>query len=245
MANLPIDVRALVEAGARLQNQRNLPVRIAVLIELDAPDELIDAARDGFRARTANALVDIDVIDPDAQVGVESSADAAVVIVGSGGYNVVPTLAGLRRRSIPTVALAIREHPGEIARLLQHPVEDVITGIDPAVLVWGGLADWFMDHVPDKRVAVAHNFEFTRRAAAKEAVRATAWQNGLIGGVSIIPGTDMPIMTLNQGKMLLQIAAAYGQHIGPERVKELAVLVGGGFVFRAFARQALTLVPGF
>jgi uncharacterized protein (DUF697 family) len=84
-----------------------------------------------------------------------------------------------------------------------------------------------------------------RRAVAREAVKATAWQNAAIGGLSIIPGTDMPIMTLNQGKMLLQIAAAYGQQMGAERIKELAAVVGGGFVFRAFARQALTLVPGF
>ena len=44
---------------------------------------------------------------------------------------------------------------------------------------------------------------------------------------------------------MAEIAAAYGQQLGPERIKELAVLVGGGFLFRAFARQALTFVPGF
>jgi uncharacterized protein (DUF697 family) len=76
-------------------------------------------------------------------------------------------------------------------------------------------------------------------------VQATAWQNAAIGGLSFVPGADMPLMTLNQGKMLLQIAAAYGQQLGPDRVKELAALVGGGFVFRTLARQALTLVPGF
>jgi uncharacterized protein (DUF697 family) len=93
--------------------------------------------------------------------------------------------------------------------------------------------------------AVAHNFEFVRRTVAREAVKATAWQNAAIGGISIIPGTDMPLMTMNQGKMLLQIAAAYGQQLGGERIKELAAVVGGSFLFRAFARQALTLVPGF
>ena len=39
--------------------------------------------------------------------------------------------------------------------------------------------------------------------------------------VVFIPGADMPIMTLNQAKMLLQIAAAYGQPLSAERIKEL------------------------
>jgi uncharacterized protein (DUF697 family) len=102
-----------------------------------------------------------------------------------------------------------------------------------------------MRHLPEKRTAIAHNFEFVRRTVAHEAVKATAWQNAAIGGLSIVPGADMPLLTLNQGKMLLQIAAAYGQQLGADRVKELAAVVGGGFLLRTLARQALTLIPGF
>jgi len=53
----------------------------------------------------------------------------------------------------------------------------------------------------------------------------------------------MPIMTANQAKMLMQIAAAFGQRLGPERIKELAAIVGGAFVLRTVARQALGFVP--
>jgi uncharacterized protein (DUF697 family) len=60
-----------------------------------------------------------------------------------------------------------------------------------------------------------------------------------------IPGADMPLMTLNQGKMLLQIAAAYGQSLDTERVKELGAVVASGFLFRTFARELAGLVPGF
>ena len=84
-----------------------------------------------------------------------------------------------------------------------------------------------------------------RRAVAEEAVKATAFQNAVIGGVTVIPGADMPLMTANQAKMVLQIAAAYGQPLGAERIKELAAVVGGGFALRAIARQALAFVPGF
>lgn len=244
MANLPIDVRALINTGSKLLEQRDLPVRIAVLVEIDAPDALLEAVRESFRPRTSKALVDVEVIEPGTVMRVDSSADAVVVLVGSGGADVGPTLADLRRHSIPAVAVAIREDASALPRLIQHPIEDVVTGLDASEILHGPLADWVMRRLPGKHTAVAHNFEFVRRAVAREAVKATAWQNAAIGGLSIIPGTDMPLMTLNQGKMLLQIAAAYGQQLGGERIKELAAMVGGGLVFRAFARQALTLVPG-
>ena len=51
-------------------------------------------------------------------------------------------------------------------------------------------------------------------------------------------------MTLNQAKMLLQIAAAYGQPLDKRRIKELAAVVGGAFACRGAARQLVGVVPG-
>ena len=82
-----------------------------------------------------------------------------------------------------------------------------------------------------------------RRPLSLDAVRATSVQNAGVGVVVFIPGADMPIMTLNQAKMLLQIAAAYGQPLSAERIKELAAVVGGAFLFRNIARTAVGVVP--
>ena len=60
-----------------------------------------------------------------------------------------------------------------------------------------------------------------------------------------LPGADMPLMTLNEGRMLLQIAAAYGQPLDAQRIKELLVVVAGGFVCREIASELLGVVPGF
>ena len=76
-----------------------------------------------------------------------------------------------------------------------------------------------------------------------ESVRSTAFQNAGIGLVVFIPGADFPIMTLNQTKMVIQIAAAYGQPLSANRVKELAAVVGGGLACRTVARQVAGLVP--
>ena len=106
------------------------------------------------------------------------------------------------------------------------------------------LGGWIVDHCRDRRLAFAHAFRFVRRPLARETIRTTSAENALIGAVFFIPGADLPIMTLNQVKMVLQIAAAYGQEINLSRAKEIAVIVAGGFVFRAVARQLAGLVPG-
>lgn len=244
MANLPVDVRALYDAGKRLKEERERPVRIAVLIEVDAPDSLVEAARHEFHPKTANGIVDVSVIEPGTALRVDSKADAAIVLIGSGSH-VGATLRDLRERAIPTAVVALRPEKGVLARLLEHPDNDVIVGMDASEVIRGPLADWAMTRLEKLRTALGHNFEFTRRSVAKEIVKAAAWQNAAIGVVVFIPGADMPLMTLNQGRMLLQIAATYGQVLDTERIKELGAVVAGGLLLRTFAREAVGLVPGF
>ncbi|MFR8784990.1 YcjF family protein [Slackia sp.] len=105
------------------------------------------------------------------------------------------------------------------------------------------MGEWVVAAFKQKRLAFAQAFDFVRRPLSSESVRATSVQNAGVGLVVVIPGADMPIMTLNQAKMILQIAAAYGQPLTAERVKELAAVVGGGFACRTVARQLVGVVP--
>lgn len=106
------------------------------------------------------------------------------------------------------------------------------------------MGGWVVAACNEKRLAFALAFPFVRKPLSLEAVNATALQNAGVGLLVIIPGADMPVMTLNQAKMLLMIAAAYGGELNIERVKELAALVGGAFACRAVARQLVAFVPG-
>lgn len=103
------------------------------------------------------------------------------------------------------------------------------------------MGGWVIAACNDKRLAFALAFPFVRKPLSLEAVNSTALQNAGVGLLVIIPGADMPVMTLNQAKMLLMIAAAYGEELNMERVKELAALVGGAFACRAVARQLVAL----
>ncbi len=242
--NLPVDVRALYDAGKRLKEDRERPVRIAVLVEVDAPEALVAIAQADLHPKSANGIVDVSVVEPGTMLRVKSQTDAVVVLAGSGAY-LAPTLKDLHERAIPTAVIAIREDGAAFARLIGHPENDVLVGTDPEELIRGRFADWTMSRLEKLRTALGHNFEFVRRAVAREAVRRCAWQNAAIGVVLFLPGADMPLMTMNQGRMLLQIAAAYGQPLDQERIKELGAVVAGGFLFRTFARELVGLIPGF
>ena len=76
-----------------------------------------------------------------------------------------------------------------------------------------------------------------------ESIRTTSLQNAGVGVVVFVPGADMPIMTANQAKMVLQIAAAYGHLLSADRVKEIAGVIAGGFVFRGVSRQLAGAIP--
>ncbi|MEY8461024.1 hypothetical protein AALA69_07860 [Eggerthellaceae bacterium 24-137] len=130
------------------------------------------------------------------------------------------------------------------------PVEEAPASAEPIALGSEEAADldrrmgeWIIAACRDKKLAFALAFPFVRRPLSLDAVRATSIQNAGVGVVVFIPGADMPIMTLNQAKMLLQIAAAYGQPLSAERIKELAAVVGGAFLFRNIARSAAGVVP--
>lgn len=241
---LPVDVRDLIRHGSQVQKDRELPVRLVVVVEADAPQILFDGMRDALRPRTVTARLQVEAAEPGVVLEMDPSVDAVVAIAGSGRAGLYDALDDARRRSIPVVVAGLGTLPVVLADALRHPLDDVVAdgGLDH---VLEDTARWLADRVPGKRLALATNFPFVRSVVARDAVKATALQNALIGGVTIFPGTDMPLMTANQAKMLLQIAAAYGQRLGPERVTELAAVVGGAFVFRAVARQLLTLVPGF
>ena len=105
------------------------------------------------------------------------------------------------------------------------------------------MGEWVVATFKETRLSYAQAFDFVRRPLALESVRSTAAQNAGVGLVVVIPGADMPVMTANQAKMVLEIAAAYGQPLTAERIKELAAIVGVGFAWRAVARQIIGVVP--
>jgi uncharacterized protein (DUF697 family) len=241
--NMPLDIRELMKSSASAREEREQPVRIAVFVDAEAPEALVEAVKSALHPQTGLAILHVEAVVAGDLLEPSGSVDAVVALAGPGDV-LEPSLKASRDKLVPTVALALGEERDSASRRLSQPLLDTLVGSDAEKVVTE-LGTWLADRVSGKRLALAANFSFVRRAVANESVKATAFQNAVIGGVVVIPGADMPLMTANQAKMLLQIAAAYGEPLGAERIKELAAVVGGGFAFRAIARQVLTAIPGF
>lgn len=99
------------------------------------------------------------------------------------------------------------------------------------------------ERLGENGLALAARLPVVRAAVVRRIIDKAARQNGAVGAVVFVPGADMPVMTLNQVRMVLRIAAAYGEEVGSQRALEILSVVGAGFGFRALARQALDVVP--
>ena len=95
----------------------------------------------------------------------------------------------------------------------------------------------------DHTVPLARQFTFLREEAANQEIAASAQQNAMIG-LMPVPGADMPLMTANQVKMVMRLAAIHDQPMTYDRLKEVLAVVGGGLALRTAARQIVKLIPG-
>ena len=82
-----------------------------------------------------------------------------------------------------------------------------------------------------------------RGPVCDELIQAFSKRNALIAAAVFIPGIDMPMLTLNQMRLVLRIGLAHGQTVDHQRAAELLGVVGAGFGFRAVARELLDVVP--
>lgn len=166
------------------------------------------------------------------------------VAVGSEPRDIASLVKVARKAGHSVVALAEGRDAGAWARAVGVADDEIAHGLSyegrPPTL------ESRIVHAADRGAGVlAAHLPAIRRAYCDHVILSNAKQNGVIGAVVVIPGADMPAMTANQVRMVLQIAAAYGEEIGLDRAVEIISVVGSAFAFRALARQALSFVPGF
>jgi uncharacterized protein (DUF697 family) len=95
----------------------------------------------------------------------------------------------------------------------------------------------------EKAAVLAARLPVLRAAVSRRLIESYSRRNAVIAAAVFIPGVDMPILTLNQIRMVLWIALAHDEEIDRRRSIELLTVVGAGFGFRAAARELLDVVP--
>jgi uncharacterized protein (DUF697 family) len=170
-----------------------------------------------------------------AAVAVGPVADAAVLVwVGKtdterlreASRSKVPIVAVTEDQIVPCVLAGsvVRVAPGQ-----EFPVDEIATAIARAL--------------GEQGIALAARLPMLRAAVCEHLIDKCARKNGAIAAAVFVPGVDLPLLTMNQIRLVLRIALAYGEELDQSRAVEIVGVVGAGYGFRMLAREALDFVP--
>ena len=176
------------------------------------------------------------------ELGPIAGAAAVVhVLAGPPGEDDERSLKEAARLRIPIlVVVAGREQPRHIPYVLDENVILVGRGSGfPMEKIAGRLARM----LGESGTPLAARLPVLRHAVCQELIRRFSRQNALIGVVVFLPGADLPVLTLNQVRLVLRIADAHGLTVDRERLPEVLGVVASGLGFRALARKTVGYVP--
>jgi uncharacterized protein (DUF697 family) len=95
----------------------------------------------------------------------------------------------------------------------------------------------------DAAIPLAARLPVLRGPVCDALVARFSKRNAVIAAAVFIPGVDLPILTLNELRLVTRIALAHGAELDGSRFPELLGVVGAGFGFRAIARELLDAIP--
>lgn len=247
---LPIDLGAIYDIVTGISDEGSQAMRLGIAVDGTAGTHIVDVIRHAFVPRSTEVSLSVSYFGDDMP---SLDVDVDCILMVMGGSLVASALVETARVHRIPLAIVTDDLPGclERADAMSHslPMERMV-GLDVAsdpddVHFLDQLADLMGDVCKGYRLALASAFPFMRHQLSLGIVRETSLQNAAVGAIPFIPGADMPIMTANQVKMTLEVAAVHGLEMDVSRALELVCVVSGGFVCRTVARELVGIVPGF
>ena len=182
--------------------------------------------------------------DRDALVGpyaLDHAAALVLVLVGPPSEADEEVLKAARRKQVPVLCLAAGpEVHGPVPHVLPADVVRAEPGRGFPVEELARVLAWLLG---EAATPLAARLPVLRDAVCAHLVESFSRRNAITAAAVFVPGADLPLLTLNQARLVLRIASAYGVEIDGQRLPELLSVLGAGFGFRAIAREALDLVP--
>jgi small GTP-binding protein len=181
-----------------------------------------------------------------------SGADAILLLLDAGAglrQGDADLLAYLRSRRRPVVVALnkidllgrnFQEAASDAASRLGVPVVPI--SAKKGTNVAEKLVPALVDALPDLAVALGRELPALRRSVAQRVIRQTAMLNTAVGAEPI-PLVDIPLLLTTQARLVLRIAAIYGEPFTARHAKELISTIAGGLAFRYLAQQGAKLVP--
>lgn len=243
LASLPGPVQELWSVWREIEGKAAQPITLGLLASTGPDrehwrDALLIGSHDPERLK---------LIGADDQTVPFADIYLAVITTNTGMITrELPVLERMDRSKLMVALVGIPEHLAatrlrEVLHTLDLSADQVIPVTSLKDLA-GPFALALFDRFADMVIPLSRQFPIFRSEAAWQEVQATSKQNAVIGALPL-PGADLPIMTANQVKMLMRIAAMFDLPLNVERAKELLAVVGGGLAMRTLSRQVVKVVP--
>jgi len=234
MGALPVQPFDVFKMAKSYLGMRDEGLRLGLFIDPRLSDEFIADLMSIFEPAESKTRVFVHVLSDEMNLGEQVSYDALIVVLlqPDMAHMLVATARELELPVLVVVQEGLRRDAAEVYGM---SILDVASARKEDLLI-GQVATWFAENLKEHRIALAADFAFMRPALANATIMATAQQNAIIAFVILVPGADMPVLTLNQIKMVLQIAFIYGEDLTWERAAEVSVVIGSAFATRAMAR---------
>jgi len=181
--------------------------------------------------------------DPAAVRSGDPAGGAVYVHVVTGAGDDEEALKRARRARVPIVAIAAgpSAEQGTVPYVLATDVVPVPPGQGFPV---ERIAEVIAGRLGEHAAPLAARLPVLRPAVCRRLVSSFSARNGVIGAAVFIPGADLPVLTLNEVRMLLRLEQAYGLEADPRRrAPEVLASLAAGVGLRAAARELLDLVP--
>jgi len=175
------------------------------------------------------------------RLGDPEGADVYVHVLA--GKTVDEDFAVLRRAQrarVPVIAVA----PGRLAAIPYVLATDVVWIGAGEDLPLEAIAATIAARLGERGAPLAARVPLLRKPVCDQVVASFARRNGVVAAAAWIPRADLPVLVLNELRLVLRLAQAHGAAaVVRTRLPELGATLAAGLALRALARQAVDLLP--
>ncbi|MDR2714553.1 MAG: hypothetical protein LBB42_03365 [Coriobacteriales bacterium] len=259
-------IKTIKSAGEDIYAGGNKTASVLVFVDKTVPKSFILAVREKLRPQTDHVVVHVrsygDAEALSLALADLPSADLALIVAGE-SFRTGELIT--RAHTLASAVVVFTTNPAALPSQirLSNEADQLPTVIPvPTVLVSAGkgadkkvrlsegdfesvfdeLASTVAKKLEKSRIALAQAYPFMRRAVALALTQKASLENGLVSAIAFVPGADMPVLTLNQMRLVSQIASLYGLPVGVARFKEMGAIVAGSFGARALVRAVVSRV---
>jgi small GTP-binding protein len=187
-------------------------------------------------AQAAAEEADVAVLVLDAAAGLHQSDYALYEALRAAQ---VPLVVALNK--VDLVRRDLRDVVGDVERKLGTTVIPISAKTGQGV--GERLLPAIVETHPWMAVALGRSLPLYRRQMGRRVIRSAALLNAIIALIPV-PGVGVPLLLAAQVRMVLRVAAIYGESLSVRHARELLTAIAGGIGLRYLAAELAKLVPG-